>query len=147
MEYDISSTISLVSHIHSAAADFLRVRLNQHGLPNLSSSHGFILFLLSKEEKLTMSQVAKRINRDKSTATALVQKLKNSGLVETLANKDDGRSKFIMLTAKGREYNKITAKLSTELIEKFYKNFTQDERRQVYILLSRISSHFESNLL
>ncbi len=142
MEYDISSTVSLVSHIHSLSADFLRSRLNQKGLPELSSSHGFILFLLSKEEELTMGEIARRINRDKSTTTVLVRKLENNGLVETFSNKKDARSKLIKLTAKGMEYNKITSELSTELIQTFYKGFSAEEKSQLLNYLQRISENF-----
>ncbi len=142
MEYDVSSTVSLVSHIHSLSADFLRSRLNQKGLPELSSSHGFILFLLSKEEDLTMGEIARRINRDKSTTTVLVRKLENNGLVETFSNKKDARSKLIKLTAKGMEYNKITSELSTELIQTFYKGFSTEEKSQLLSFLQRISENF-----
>lgn len=142
MEYDVSSTVSLVSHIHSLSADFLRSRLNQKGLPELSSSHGFILFLLSKEEELTMGEIARRINRDKSTTTVLVRKLENNGLVETFSNKKDARSKLIKLTAKGMEYNKITSELSTELIQTFYKGFSAEEKSQLLNYLQRISENF-----
>ena len=142
MEYDVSSTVSLVSHIHSLSADFLRSRLNQKGLPELSSSHGFILFLLSKEEELTMGEIARRINRDQSTTTVLVRKLENNGLVETFSNKKDARSKLIKLTAKGMEYNKITSELSTELIQTFYKGFSAEEKSQLLNYLQRISENF-----
>lgn len=142
MEYDVSSTVSLVSHIHSLSAEFLRSRLNQKGLPELSSSHGFILFLLSKEEELTMGEIARRINRDKSTTTVLVRKLENNGLVETFSNKKDARSKLIKLTAKGMEYNKITSELSTELIQTFYKGFSAEEKSQLLNYLQRISENF-----
>lgn len=143
MEYDISSSISLISHIHSVTAEFLRGKLTQKGLPDLSSSHGFILFLLSKKEKMTMREIAQNINRDKSTATVLVRKLENGGFVESSSNTADGRSKFIKLTSKGAEYNKITAELSQNLIDTFYKDFTEDEKQEVLRLLSKISSHFD----
>ena len=142
MEYDISSTVSLVSHIHSLSADFLRTKLNQLGLPELSSSHGFILFLLSKDEQLTMGEISRRINRDKSTTTVLIRKLESNGLVESISNKKDARSKFIKLTAKGKEYNKATSELSKDLIQTFYKGFTAEEKSQLLTFLQRVSDNF-----
>ena len=142
MEYDISSTISLVSHIHSASADFLKTRLAGQGLPDLSSSHGFILFLLSRDDKLTMSEIAARINRDKSTTTVLVRKLEKAGFVKSEISAVDSRSKFIMLTDQGKEYNKVTEKLSKELIATFYKGFSDTEKQQIFNLLKRISDNF-----
>ena len=142
MEYDISSTVSLVSHIHSLSADFLRSRLNQLGLPELSSSHGFILFLLSKESELTMGEIARRINRDKSTTTVLVRKLENGGFVQSYSNASDARSKIIKLTEKGNEYNDATSKLSSELIHTFYKGFSAEEKTKLLSFLQRIADNF-----
>lgn len=90
-----------------------------------------------------MGEIAASINRDKSTTTVLIRKLKDAGLVESSSNESDGRSKFIRLTKKGCEYNKITAGLSKELINTFYKNFSDDEKQMTFSLLSRISSHFD----
>ncbi|MCI1209978.1 MAG: MarR family transcriptional regulator [Treponema sp.] len=143
MDYDISSTISLVSHIHSASADFLKVRLAEKGLPDFASSHGFILFQLSRKTKLTMSEIATRINRDKSTTTVLIRKLEKAGFVKSEVSPADSRSKFIMLTEKGKEYNKVTDGLSKELISTFYRGFSEAEKQQVFALLSRISDNFK----
>jgi len=142
MQYDISSTVSLVSHIHSISADFLRLRLNELGLPELSSSHGFILFLLSKENEMTMGDISRRINRDKSTTTVLIRKLEKNGLVQSISNEKDGRSKFIRLTEKGKEYNEETSKISDELIKTFYKGFSAEEKTQLLNFLQRISENF-----
>ncbi len=89
-----------------------------------------------------MGEIARRINRDKSTTTVLVRKLENNGLVETFSNKKDARSKLIKLTAKGMEYNKITSELSTELIQTFYKGFSAEEKSQLLNYLQRISENF-----
>lgn len=142
MSYEISSTVSLVSHIHSLSSDFLKEKLNEKGLPELSSSHGFILFLLSKETQLTMGEISKKINRDKSTATVLVRKLESLGLVKFSANPSDARSKFVKLTKKGENYNDCTQSISNELLQTFYKNFTEDEKKSLLSFLVRISENF-----
>ncbi|MCR5288545.1 MAG: MarR family transcriptional regulator [Treponema sp.] len=142
MEYDISSTITLVSHVHSAAADFLNSKLIQLGMPEFVSSHGFILFLLSKKDKMTMSEIATEINRDKSTTTVLVRKLLKAGLVMSKTSEKDSRSKYIILTDKGREYNTVTSRLSAELINTFYEGFSDAEKQQLCQLLTRVLHNF-----
>ena len=94
--------MSLVSRIHSAAADFLIKRLAEKGLPDFASSHGFILFQLAAEDALTMKELADKINRDKSTATVLVRKLERDGFVKTAPAPGDARSKLVSLTRKGK---------------------------------------------
>jgi len=135
--------MSLISHIHSAAAEFLKIRLAEKGLPDLVSSHGFILFQLSRQEKITMSDLAARINRDKSTTTVLVRKLRQAGFVKSELSDKDSRIKFITLTDEGRKYTRITAQLSDDLISTFYNGFNNDEKMQVFTLLNRIFSNFQ----
>ena len=143
MRYDVNSSMSLLSRIHSDTADFLARRLADKGLPHFASSHGFILFQLSTEDSLPMGDLAKRINRDKSTTTVLVRKLEQEGFVQTKPSPDDARSKLVFLTAKGRKYNEVTEELSAELLTTFYKGFTPEEQEKVCRYLKRIADNFE----
>ena len=84
IEQDTSSILALISRIHSSTADFLAKKLSEQGLEDMTSSYGNILFRLSLEKKLTMSDLAKKINRNKSTLTVLVRNLEKEGF-ETIA--------------------------------------------------------------
>ena len=138
----INSSISMISHIHSEAAAFLVQKLAEKGLPELASSHGNILFQLSQNQTMTMGELTKRINRDKSTTTVLVRKLKNAGLIQVLADKSDKRNKILALTEKGTEYTQLTAEISRELIQTFYKGFADTEKEQFFSFLKRIEGNF-----
>ena len=89
-----------------------------------------------------MTELASRINRDKSTTTVLVRKLENEGLVKQVASKDDKRSKRISLTAKGKKYNDLTANLSSSLLNIFYAGFSKSEKEQMFSFLVRIAKNF-----
>ena len=90
-----------------------------------------------------MGELAKKINRDKSTTTVLVRKLEKAGLVSEKTAEKDKRNKIISLTEKGREYNKITSNISDDLIQTFYKDFTPQEQEQFFNFLIRIEKNFE----
>ena len=139
--FDMDNSISLVSQIHSLTQDFLTTKLSEKGLENFATSHGNILFQLSRVDFMTLSELTVAINRDKSTTTVLVRKLENAGLVELKASATDGRSKLISLTAKGKEYNQITGNLSKELQETFYKGFTENEKEVFRNTLLRIKEN------
>lgn len=124
------------------AADFLTSKLSEKGLENFASSHGNILFQLSTVESMKMNELSEKINRDKSTTTVLVQKLINEGLVEVKSSETDKRSKLISLSEKGREYNKITGSISSDLIENFYKGFSEEEKETFFSLLCRVENNF-----
>ena len=141
MDSKISKSISKISHIHSLTADFLTERLSEKGLQHFASSHGNILFQLSLVDYMKMNELSEKINRDKSTTTVLVQKLINEGFVEVKTSEKDKRSKLISLSEKGRDYNKDTSQISSELIFKFYSGFSEDEKKQFYDFICRIENN------
>lgn len=140
---DVNSSISLLSNIHSITADFLTERLKNKGFPDFASSHGNILFQLSVNEKMTMGELAERINRDKSTTTVLVRKLEKDGFITGEADPADKRSRIIYLTEKGKQFNKTARELSSELLGTFYKGFTEEEKEVFVQALLRIKNNFK----
>jgi len=142
MEKKINNSISSISCLHTITANFLLDELAKEGLSNIASSHGNILFQLSKVEKLSMQELAKKINRDKSTATVLVRKLIKEKLIAEEINENDKRNKNIYLTEKGKKYNSITAKISTCLLDTFYKGFSDKEKEEFVSYLNRIIDNF-----
>ncbi|MCQ2576600.1 MAG: MarR family transcriptional regulator [Treponema sp.] len=140
---DINSSISKISSIHTKTAEFLESKLKEKGLPDFASSHGNILFQLSKAESMNMKELADKINRDKSTTTVLIRKLEAEGLVQECTDPKDKRNKLLSLTEKGLEYNKTTAEISKELIETFYKDFSEEEKIQFTKFLEKIQKNFE----
>lgn len=140
----IKSSISLLSHIHSITADFLIEKLNVQGFPEFVSSHGNILFQLSIKSEMTMGELSEKINRDKSTTTVLVRKLERDGLVCRNNDENDKRNRLISLTEKGKEFNSAINAISKELIETFYKGFSEEEKNQFFEFLKRIDNNFSS---
>ena len=140
---EIKNSISKVSHIHSITADFLAKRLIQEGLPEFATSHGNILFQLSITPSLTMKELSSKINRDKSTTTVLVRKLEKAGFIQESVSPTDRRSKILTLTEKGREYNQATAEISADLINTFYKDFSDLEKELFCNFLNRIEQNFK----
>lgn len=140
MQYTISSVLSLISHIHSQAAEFLEKSLAEKGLESLASSHGFILFCLSKKPML-MGELSNAINRNKSTATVLVKKLENLGFVKVEKSREDSRKKIIALTEKGEKYNEVTAEISSGLMKKAFRNFCDEEKQNLLNELLKLSDN------
>lgn len=141
MEYTTELVLSLISHIHTKSAEFTNSRLSKKG--SLISSHGFILFQLSTKEKLTMKEIASIINRDKSTTTVLIRKLEEQGLVKQEPSKTDRRVKYIKLTAEGKKMNSLTSSISKELLKVCYKDFSEDEKKELLFLLSKMNKNIE----
>ena len=140
---DVNSSISLLSHIHSITADFLTAKLKERGFPDFASSHGNILFQLSVNEKMPMGDLAKKINRDKSTTTVLVRKLEVSGLVELKKDEKDGRKKIMTLTREGTKYTKAMEEISRQLLVTSWKDFKPEEQTQLLSYLTKLSENLK----
>ena len=139
---DVNSSISLLSNIHTITADFITEKLKERGFPDFASSHGNILFQLSVNEKMSMGELAERINRDKSTTTVLVRKLEKDDFVTDEADPEDKRSRIVLLTEKGKQFNNTARELSSELLGTFYKGFTDEEKETFVQTLLRIKDNF-----
>ena len=144
LEYTQDSVVSLISHLHTVTADFTNRRLPEKG--KFVSSHGFILYLLSIEKQLSKKEIAQKINRDKSTATVLIRRLIDEGLVEETSSPDDNRIKLISLTDKGKKLNDTTSGISKSLLEVCYRGFTAEEKSTLLSLLVKMSVNVEKSL-
>ena len=139
---DVNSSISLLSHIHTITADFIIEKLKERGYPDFASSHGNILFQLSVNEEMTMGELSEKINRDKSTTTVLVRKLESEGFITGKPDPADKRSRIIYLTAKGKQFNQTAMDLSKDLLETFYRGFSEEEKQTFFQSLMRIKDNF-----
>ncbi len=143
MTYTEDSVLSLISRIHSQSQDFLLSRLSEVGLNELATSHGNILFTLSRAPFLTLGELSSKINRDKSTTTALVKKLEKNGLIEIKKDSADNRRKIIALTKEGSQFTLKTQDLSRQLLDTAWRSFSADEKKQLVELLNRLSENLE----
>lgn len=90
-----------------------------------------------------MTDLAKSINKDKSTTTALIKKLERAGLIERKSSDKDRRVIYIQLSQKGAKFADAMSSISKELTETCYKNFTEQEKAVVFELLIKLSRNFE----
>lgn len=144
MNYNISEILSLISHIHALSADFTNAKLPEN--LKFVSSHGHILYLLSVKQKMTLGELAKKINRNKSTTTSLIQKLEKNNLIKLEQNQKDTRSKIISLTDEGKKLNNLTSQISNNLLKTSYKNFSDDEKQTLLSLLLKMNQNIEDAL-
>ena len=100
--------ISVISNIHFEANSLIVSELKKYDITELAPSHGSILnALFYSKEKLRMNDIAEKINRDKSTVTALINKLVKNGYVIREKCSIDSRITFILLTDKGLKLKPI----------------------------------------
>jgi DNA-binding MarR family transcriptional regulator len=134
--------VSLISKIRDSANKFIINEMDNWGIKGLVPSHGDILFALLKSEKLTMKELAKKIHKDKSTITVLVNKLIKQGYVEKTRDIEDNRVVFVTLTEKGRGLKDMVDAISKDLVAKVYKDISENEKEDLITTLIKIKSNF-----
>ena len=89
-----------------------------------------------------MHEIARRIGKDKSTVTPLINKLVSLGYIEKEQSKEDRRVTFIKLTDKGLKLQEKFDLISLQVFETAYKNFTDEEKYNLLSLLKKLNQNF-----
>ncbi len=134
--------IHLIGLIRDNTNRFLSRELKNSSLKGISPSHGDILGALCLKDGLRMKELAILINRDKSTITALVNKLIRLGYVEKETDYQDNRINLIRLTEMGKQSKPAILEIAKTLREKAYEGLSEEERKILSMLLSKISKNF-----
>jgi DNA-binding MarR family transcriptional regulator len=142
MHPDKDIPVILISQIREKANRFLVNELKSHNMSGLAPSHGDILWALFKHETLSMKELAELIDRDKSTVTALVNKLIFLGYVGKQPDLADSRVTLISLTDEGRDLKDDLTDISQKLISKVYKTLSDNERDSLIVLLTKINDNW-----
>lgn len=130
--------IYLISRIRDEFHKNLNQELKEKNLSPLTTSHADILFALVKKNKAQMQDIAKMINRDKSTLTALVDKLEVLGLVARTKDSEDQRIIHLELTPKADSVRPVLLGISRSLLGNLYRGFTENEKKELVRLLMKL---------
>lgn len=137
--------IYFVSRAKANMIKFIENKLKENKLDDLIPTHGNILTALYESDKnLTMKEIAKKIGKDKSTVTSLVNKLITLGYIEKEKCTKDKRVTYIGLTQKSRDIEDSFNFISSQVKETAYSNFTEDEKKEFLRLLRKLSSNFKN---
>jgi DNA-binding MarR family transcriptional regulator len=134
--------ISLISKIRENSNRFIVSEMSKHGIENIATSHGDIIFSLLVKPRLTMAEIADKIGKDKSTVTALVDKLVRLGYVTKERDSEDTRVVYVTLTQKGTELKPIFDTISKEVLDVIYLGISENEKEELIRILNKIYSNF-----
>ncbi|CAM4441017.1 MarR family winged helix-turn-helix transcriptional regulator [Paenibacillus typhae] len=135
---DENKILAVIGRIHRRGNRFIERELKKHHIHGIAPSHGDILYQLFIREDMTMNQLSSSIDKDKSTITALVDKLVRLEYVNREQDQTDGRIFRLSLTAKGRELQPVFEEVSAALLAAVYEGFDPEEKQQLLGLLERI---------
>ncbi|MGV8905942.1 MAG: MarR family winged helix-turn-helix transcriptional regulator [Acetobacterium sp.] len=135
--------VYFISKTKQKIIQFIEQKLQENGMDDLITSHGNILTVLyESDRKLSMGQIAKKIGKDKSTVTPLINKLMTLGYIDKVRNEEDKRITYIILTEKGKQLESKFNTITSEVYETAYKDFTPEEKEIFLRLLKKLNMNF-----
>ncbi len=134
--------ISLISKIREKSNRFIVSEMSKHGIDGIVTSHGDIIYALFARPRLTMAEIADKIGRDKSTVTALVDKLVRLEYVTKIRDTEDTRVVYVALTTKGNELKPIFDAISKEVLNVLYFGISENEKEALIETLNKICNNF-----
>ena len=144
MRYD--NTINLISRIKELAGIIIVSELEKLGIKGIVPSHGDIIVTLMKYGELTMTEIAEKINRDRSTVTTLIKKLNKIGFTATRKNESDQRSNLVFLTTKGKELEEGFKEISEKLYSIQFEGVNEEEKEIFRSVLIKMYNNFNKKV-
>jgi MarR family transcriptional regulator, organic hydroperoxide resistance regulator len=139
---DTEGIISTISTVRGKAYRYISQQLKKMGIEDIATPYGGIFMSLFSNNRLTMGEIARNIQRDKSTVTVLIRKLSDLGYVETSASPNDARATFVRLSKKGKALEPVFLEISKKVRKKIFKGFTEEEQEMLASLLEKARDNF-----
>ena len=118
--------------------------MTRNGLEGIVTSHGDIIYALFYQQRMTMAEIASKIGRDKSTVTALVDKLVKFGYVVKERDVQDTRVIYVSLTDMGQELKPTFEAISDKVLGTFYSGVSETEKTELADILDKIDRNLSS---
>ena len=135
----VEGIIGLVSTIRDKANRFILKELKSRRIEDVDPAYGAIFVNLFVHKELTMGDIARSIERNKSTVTVLVNKMVKRGYLETEKDSRDSRFTRVRLTQKGKGLERDFMEISENLFVRIYEGFSDMEKEILIRLLARVN--------
>ena len=136
--------ITRIKHLQARIFEKL---LTENGI-EISSGQGRILFVLWKEDHLTVSEISQKTSLAKNTVSIIVDGMVQKGILERNINPANRRQTIISLTEYARALREKYEQVSQQMNHLFYQGFSEKEREELEGYLARILvtlTQFEEN--
>lgn len=111
--------------------------LMENGI-EISGGQGRILFILWKNDNLTVSQISEKTSLAVNTVSVVINGMVNKGIVERNINPHNRRQVIISLTEYAKSLQAEYETVSQQMNALFYQGFSEKEQQQFESYLERI---------
>ena len=132
----------LLAKVHRLAGRVFSRLLRARSM-EINSAQGRVLFALWQEDRVPISELARRAALGKSALTSMLDGLEAQGHVERVPDALDRRTIRVARTDKDRAMEDAYRRVSDEMTEFFYAGFSAREIDQFEGYLARILTNLE----
>ena len=135
---------TLISQVKQLQDRTFNKILKEEGIYEFNGQQGRILFALWKNEKLSLIELSRRTSLAKTTLSAMVERMKNEGLLIVEGSKEDKRSLVIYLSDKSLSLEEKINRATKKISDIFYKDFSEEEANELDRLLGKVKENLSN---
>ncbi len=117
----------LIARIHQLAGRIFARLLKEHKIDEINPAQGRILFVLWRMDNIPITELARQTSLGQSTLTSMLDRLEGAGYITREPSPDDRRVILIRRTAKDHALQATYVRVSREMNERFYEDFSLRE--------------------
>lgn len=117
----------LIAKIHHLGGRVFSRILKKHDIQVINPAQGRIMFVLWRNDGISINQLAKKTALGKSTLTSMLDRLEEAGFVTRVPSQEDRRKTLIRRTEKDKAWQEVYVCASQDMADIFYAGFSGDE--------------------
>lgn len=133
----------LISRIKQTGTRIFDRMLAASGIDAFNGAQGRILYVLWQSDEITISSLSAQTSLANTTLTSMLDRMENAGLVIRKPDPQDRRSRLIALTDKAKALQGDYERISQQMSERYYIDFTESEIIQFESYLQRVLTNLE----
>ncbi|MCX7923487.1 MAG: MarR family transcriptional regulator [Clostridia bacterium] len=128
----------LIDKIHQLSGRIFSKKLKKYNIEEINPAQGRILFVLWRNDGISIQELAQITSLGKSTLTSMLDRLEKAGYLTRTFCKDDRRKILIHAQNKDKVMKEGYEKVVQEMSGLYYAGFNADEIDQFEAYLKRI---------
>ena len=128
----------LISQIKLTQRRVFQKLLQNCGVEDFNGPQGNILYVLWQKDQVPIVEIAEKTGLAKNTLTVMLERMEESGLIFRKQSAGDRRKSLICLTEKARGFEQDYNRVSQQMNELFFQDFSPKEVEEVEKYLDRI---------
>ena len=128
----------LISQIKLTQRRVFQKLLHNCGVEDFNGSQGNILYVLWQKDRVPIVEIAEKTVLAKNTLTVMLERMEVGGLICRVQGVDDRRKSLICLTEKARGLKEDYDRVSQQMNDLFFQDFSREEIEELEKYLNRI---------